>query len=319
MRHVWLVSMALTFLLPQAAFPEFSLKEDEKSVTVMEKGKPVLTYHFGRIDPPEGCAADPERYWRSSYIHPLWGVDGEILTQDFPSDHYHHRGLFWTWPECKVGRRKMDIWTLIQARQLFKRWLKKEAGPKTAIMEVENEWRFDDDPEPKVRETVRMVVHRQKRKGRSLDFHVTFENVCSDRVIIQGQGEQGKGKGYGGFCIRPDAARKPLQFTSALGTHKQDCLTCPTPWADVTQPLEGGKHSGVAIFQHPQNPGYPHPGWIFRHYGFLGASWPHIQPFELSPGESVGLRYRVYIHKGNAGEGKVKEAFDEYIEGQKAE
>ena len=317
MKSPWILSLFLVSACIQSAFAAgFSLEETEKSLTVLEDGKPVLTYHFGRIDPPPGCEADPERYWRSSYIHPLYGLDGEILTQDFPPDHFHHRGLYWTWPECKVGDRKMDIWTLIGARQLFEQWIRKEADSKSAVIEVQNQWRFDDDPEPKVRETVRIAVHSAERGARPIDFHLTFENICQETVIIKGQGEGNSGKGYGGFCIRPDAARKPLSFTSALGSHRRDLLTCPTPWADVSQPLPNGTSSGVSIFQNPKNPDYPHKGWIFRHYGFLGASWPHTVPYALEPTDTVDLRYRVYIHRGDAKKGKVEEAFLDYVQDQ---
>ena len=35
------------------------------------------------------------KYTRANYIHPLYGLDGEVLTEDFPRDHPHHRGVFW--------------------------------------------------------------------------------------------------------------------------------------------------------------------------------------------------------------------------------
>ncbi|MCA9427928.1 MAG: PmoA family protein, partial [Candidatus Omnitrophica bacterium] len=87
-----------------------------------------------------------------------------------------------------------------------------------------------------------------------------------------------------------------------------------TPWGDVTSRVEpDGPTSGMALFQHPENPGYPHRGWIFRHYGFLGASWPHLEPYEIAPGESVTLRYRMLIHRGTAEEAKVGEAFEKFV------
>jgi AcrR family transcriptional regulator len=39
----------------------------------------------------------PEKFRRSCYIHPLYGLDGEVMTEDFPVDHRHHRGVFWAW------------------------------------------------------------------------------------------------------------------------------------------------------------------------------------------------------------------------------
>ncbi len=298
------------------AFAGFSLEDDGKTVTISEDGQEVLCYNYGRIDPPDECKADPGRYWRSSYIHPLYGLDGDVLTQDFPPDHYHHRGVYWTWPRCKVGDRPMDIWTIVGARQLFQKWKERTAADNKAVVEAENAWLFDDDPEPKVRETVRFIVHPATDLSRSIDFSLKFENICDENVVIRGQTT--KNKGYGGFCVRPDARRRPLTFTSAQGRHKRDALDVETPWADVSSQVGDDEPiSGVAIFQNPANPGYPHPGWIFRHYGFLGASWPHVEGHELAPGESVVLKYRLYIHRGNADKGGVEPAFEEYVSSHK--
>ena len=30
-------------------------------------------------------------YTRNNYIHPLWSLEGESLTEDAPKDHLHHR------------------------------------------------------------------------------------------------------------------------------------------------------------------------------------------------------------------------------------
>ncbi len=42
-------------------------------------------------------------YTRNNYIHPLWSLEGEALTEDAPDDHLHHRGIFWTWHQVLAG------------------------------------------------------------------------------------------------------------------------------------------------------------------------------------------------------------------------
>lgn len=32
---------------------------------------------------------------RANYVHPLYDLDGHVLTEDFPKDHLHQRGIFW--------------------------------------------------------------------------------------------------------------------------------------------------------------------------------------------------------------------------------
>ncbi len=143
---------------------------------------------------------------------------------------------------------------------------------------------------------------------------MTFTNVADEVFTLRGS--QTDNKGYGGFCLRPDAMRRPLQFTSVLGKTSEDDdeLELATPWVDVSCAVEAGGDtlSGAAVFQHPGNPGFPHPGWILRHYGFLGQSWPHVKAHVMPPGDSVTLRYRLFVHRGDAQAANVAAAFEQY-------
>ena len=67
-----------TFAMLCAAF---SLEDDGKSLTLLDDGKPVFVYNYETVEPPRLV---PEQQRRSCYIHPLYGLDGEIMTQDFP-------------------------------------------------------------------------------------------------------------------------------------------------------------------------------------------------------------------------------------------
>src|SRR5690606_8161122 len=122
------------------SWAQFAIEEADGKLRVTQSDSPVLVYNFGPVQPPPGV--DNDRYWRSSYIHPLYGLDGNILTEDFPADHLHHRGVFWTWPETRVGDRKMDVWTIVGARQLFQRWLSRETTDEFVKVGVENGWFF---------------------------------------------------------------------------------------------------------------------------------------------------------------------------------
>lgn len=307
-----IILMAL--IAPVTTSADFTFQDDGQALTLIENGAPVLVYRYGTVDPPERVDA---KFRRACYIHPLYGLDGEVLTQDFPIDHRHHRGVFWAWPKSTVGGTLADIWALEGIRQVHEAFLERRAGTNEAVVAVQNRWVYDDAPDkPTVRETVRFVVHPAVEKGRAIDFELTFENVSSEEVVISGSAAEDKGvtKGYGGFCLRPDATRLPMTFTAVNGVEEEDALSLETPWCDVSFAIEKGseKMSGVAIFQHPKNPGYPHPGWILRHYGFLGASWPHTEHHPLAPGASITLRYRLWVHRGNAAEADVPAAFAAY-------
>lgn len=299
------IALAVVCLFCLAAQAEFAIQDNQKSLTVLENGAPVLVYNYAPVAVPEGV---DRKFVRSCYVHPLYGLDGEVLTQDFPWDHRHHRGLFWAWPECTAGGRRMDVWLANDVKQRHREWVKREATDGQAVLSAVNGWSFEDSPDKDVvREEVTLTVLPADDKGRAIDFAIKLTNVSDELVVVEGA----KNKGYGGLCYRPHSDFKPFTFTTALGVSEQDALSCDTPWADVSW-TRSGKTRGVAIFQNPSNPEYPFPGWIFRHYAFLGVSWPHEQKHELNPGQSFQLKYRVYVHRGSAGEAGVAAAFDKY-------
>src|SRR5690242_10439063 len=92
---------------------------NDKSLGLWEGDRAVLVYNHGILT----STNTPADRARSSYVHPIYGLDGEVLTDDFPKDHYHHRGLFWSWPHVKVGDQEVDLWMLKGIRHEFARWL----------------------------------------------------------------------------------------------------------------------------------------------------------------------------------------------------
>jgi hypothetical protein len=88
----------------------------------------------------------------------------------------------------------------------------------------------------------------------------------------------------------------------------------PAPWMDYCG-KRGEFIEGLAIMQHPSNPWYPSP-WFTRDYGFISPTpmfWPQNgEETFLKRGETLRLRYRVYVHGGNTDEAKIGELFGKY-------
>jgi hypothetical protein len=93
-------------------------------------------------------------------------------------------------------------------------------------------------------------------------------------------------------------------------------------WVDYSGTVEGEK-LGLAIFDHPKNPKYP-TYWHARGYGLFA-----VNPFgehdfcndptrdgslTIPPGQTLTLRYRVFIHHGDAAEAQVAEAYERYVQ-----
>ncbi len=295
---ILLIGLAWTYVSAQTAIVE----DVEKGTLTVKDGKiEVLTYRFGD-QLKEGI--DPEQT-RSCYIHPLYSLDGQSLTDDFPTDHLHHHGLFWTWPVIKTRGQETQTWHPANLRQYFLRWLKREVHDNSATLGVENVWKLDGQ-EIVAKEIVILNIHPVVDEGRVIDLELKIEAVGGPLTL---QGTPDQNKGYGGLSLRGAPMFKGLAVSTDQGEFEGEPNNLALRWADLTT-----DEMGVAIFVSPGHPDFP-PSWILRnsYAGFLNVSWPGLKPFTLQPGKPVTLRYRLYIYRGDVAEGYVQRAYERYI------
>ena len=273
----------------------------DKSLGLWEGDRPVFVYHFGAVTSSNA----PNARSRSNYFHPLYGLDGEVLTDDFPQDHDYHRGLYWAWSHIRVGDQEHDSWSLRGIRYEFQRWLAKEARSDGVRLGVENGWFVGD--KQIMRETVWVQVHPRSAAGRAIDLELTW--TPTDRPVRLLGAE---GKSYGGLTLR-FGPRSKTMITVPGGRTSGDLVVTNLPWADLSGDLKKGSGdlSGIAVFVNPGHPDYP-PTWMTRHYGLLAVGWPGVTPKTLSAGEPVTCRYRIWIHRGTPDAAEIQRAYADY-------
>ncbi len=286
----------------------FSFHDQETGSLVLREGdRPILAYQYEQILKNRV----PRRYKRSTYVHPLYDLRGTVLTEDFPIDHYHHRGLSWNWPKVWVNEKRYDLWHIHGPRnefkglyQIFDKWTLRETGPVCALLGIQNHWETEDKQKV-MDEDVLFRVFRQADNARAIDVKLTWTAI--EPIKISGQDV----KGYGGFNLR-FAPRENTQITSQAGPEASDSNLRTYAWIDFSAQFAGqSEYSGAAIFQHPYNPDFP-AGWCLRYYGFIGVAWPGLKVLELGPGESFTLTFRLYVHDGDVDQGLVEQAYNAY-------
>jgi hypothetical protein len=293
-------SIALRAQSPVLSSVKFEFTDEGKALTLKDGGQPILVYNHGDVSFKAGSRARS----RASYVHPIFGLDGEILTVDFPADHYHHHGLFWCWPHVKVAQREYDFWERDDIRITFQRWLAKTAGNDGAKLGVENGWFVGD--KQIMKEEAWFDVYPASADGRNLDVTLTWTPL-EDAVTLSGA----EGKSYGGFSLR-FAPRRNTVITIPGGRAADDLLITKLPWADLSAQFENAPNmSGAAIFVHPSHPDFP-PEWMTREYGLLAVGWPGVSPKTLPPGNAVTCRYRIWIHRGNPDASTIQKQYDAY-------
>lgn len=316
-----LLKMALAYLAAELngenkRADAFRLQDDDVStITLYEGARPVLAYNYGEITGKEVPAGDC-RNKRAAYVHPLWGLDGEILSDDFPIDHYHHHGLFWTWPHVSIDGKNYDLWMGCDISQKFVRWIERKCEADSAVLEVENGWFVG---ERKVMdERVRLQVYRADKDSQAIDVKLTLTPLDHDVSLLGAEG-----KSYGGLTLRfAIGAKNPPAITVPDGLAKDDLYITRLPWADLTASFAktpGGKETvrgGAAIFVSPDHPDYP-PTWLTRHYGVLCVGWPGVESKTFPAGKPFTLSYRIWIHKGDADAKRLDAAYKEYRDKKK--
>ncbi len=277
------------------------MEPNERSLQLVDGDRPVLVYNHGIITPKD----HPADRARSTYIHPLYGLDGEVLTDDFPGDHPHHRGLFWAWPHVRVGTNHHDLWMLQGVRQQFGRWLARKPDLEgAAVLGVENGWYVGD--RQVMSEQAWFRVHTVQGDTRAIDVELTWVPANED-ITLSGA----EGKSYGGLTLRY-APRTNTVITTPLGQSPQDLAMTRLPWADLSAQFQGSdRFSGAAILISPKHPDFP-PTWLTRHYGCLCVGWPGVQERTFRPGEPIRCAYRVLIHRGRGDVDLLTRAAAEY-------
>jgi hypothetical protein len=279
---------------PAAPSP-FAFREVNNStgLELTENGKPVYVYNYGMILAPGA----PERLRRSCYLHPVYGPDGTLMTDDFNHDHPHHRGIFWAWEVVTVDGKTDDVWTVKGFKQKFVRWIARETDGAVARLAVENGWY--DGERKFAKEEVEIVTHPLANQERVMDFTLKFEAVDKPVVIV---GTPDGKKGYGGFAFRTaprDGGAAKTIIRTDKGISEKDGVLARHPWAEIAGSFQGHE-AGVRIEDNPSNPGYPTNGWLMRHsFALLNVSYPGLEnPLTLQPGKPLVLKYRVILFAG---------------------
>lgn len=250
------------------------------------------------------------KFTRANYVHPLHDLDGETITEDFPDDHPHHRGIFWAWHQVTIdGKAVGDPWALKDCGWDV-RDVKTEANDSLVSLRTTVFWlspKWTDamgKQKPFVREEADIRVHRAEADRRVIDFEISLTALEPDLSI----GGAAPTPGYGGFSPRVKLP-KDVRFLGPKGdVEPLRTAVEPSPWIDVSGTFAKDRISGIAMLTHPTTPGFPQP-WILRRAGSMqNPVYPGAAPVPLSMEKPLVLRYRLVLHRG-AAEAKMIDAW----------
>lgn len=264
--------------------------------TLAEGETPILVYNYKTVEIPDDLldrvapAAQKFALPRSDYIHPLYGPQGEVLTDDWSPDHPHHRGIYWAWPEVDFEESRGDLHAL---QQVFARptgEIEVAASPKWGQIRAENVWRWEDETDI-VHETVLLRAYPENQQGRLIDLTLTFTALV-DRVSIARR----ETNHYGGLNFRFAALQQ-------LAISEQNDPPSATPcrsWASLSGiPPSAKERVTLTIIQRRDNPHYP-GGWVaYPELPWLQPLFPADgERYQLEKAKPLTLNYRLWIYRG---------------------
>lgn len=237
-------------------------------------------------------------YARCHYIHPLYGEGNVRLTEDFPVDHLHQRGVFWAWHQVLInGQSVSDGWELKNFVQKVTdvEFFQKEGK---GILKTVVDWKsplWKGGSEAYLRENTVVVIHTKKGNSRRIDFEIRLD-ALTDGLALGGSDDE---KGYGGFSVRLKLP-EDVAFYGENGKVKPLHTAVPAgSYIKIEGSfLKAGKKGGVVIQGDPQNPA-PSNSWILRPTASMqNAVYPGRQPVAIPMGKPLVLKYSLDVYHG---------------------
>lgn len=306
MRKILLSAVIALIVSCQLALGQsFSTKKNKQGLLVLQ-GKDTVLFYQSATKSLNG------KYSRADYIHPMWNVDGSVITEDFPKDHLHHRGIFWTWHQVYVDDQRVGdawmcedfIWDVKQVKVL-------QNNIKHFTFQAVVDWESPkwQNKKPFVRENSTVTVFAREKNYRILDFDIEL-NALVPGVRIGGSEDV---KGYGGFSVRmklPD----DIKFISEQGeVTPETTQVAAGSWMNMAGSIaKNDGHGGVVVVDHPDNPMYPQK-WILRSKGSMqNPVFPGTTPVAIPMNQHVKLKYRLIIYTGTLAKEDLQSAINSF-------
>jgi len=282
----------------------FAYRNTDQGVELLEDGNPVFFYQ----EKPKSLDGN---YICNNYLHPLYSLTGDTLTEEFPVDHPYHRGIYWAWHQMYVdGKSLGDGWIMENISQDVKN-VQTNIKNNSAEIKINAAWKSTlfENNRSFLAEKTTITVHSLQNGIRKIDFVISLQALVPG-VEIGGSDDE---KGYGGFCARlklPDDLTFISDYKSVTPEVTQ---VVAGPWMDFSASFgRNGETSGVAILCHPETPNYP-ALWILRaKTSMQNIVYPGRNPVKIQLNKPINLYYRLIIHNGNADSIDLNQLQNEY-------
>lgn len=295
-------SIIVLFLLMSAAGNAQIHMKVEKGGFLFLEGKDSIFFYQKTPKDING------QYSRCNFIHPLYGLDNSRLTEDFPADHLHHRGVFWAWHQILInGQSVGDGWELKNFIQKVTDVEFQQTKGK-GVLNTTVEWKsplWKNCDEAYLKEYTIITMYPKEDNYRRIDFVITLKALTSN-LSIGGSDDE---KGYSGFSVR-------MKLPQDIAFYDEKTMVEPANTAVSAgnlMKMEGailrnGSKGGVVIYSDPSNPS-PSNQWILRKSASMqNAAYPGRKAVTIPMDQPLTLKYTLLVYEGSLNARQIKKA-----------
>ena len=283
---------------------------DDQSVFMRLGGQTMFHYNHQHVHPPEDL--DP-LYARSGYIHPVYSPSGLLVTEDFPDDHPHHKGVWFPWTQTEFEGRDIDFWHLESGTVQFTGFETVTSGPVFGHVLARHEHvdLTQDGGLTALDETWDVRAYNAGGPDEGWwKWDLTATQECATDSPLELLEYH-----YGGFAFRGAAewVDENHNILTSEGHTKADGHEERARWAAHSGEIEDGETATVVIMVHPTNERAPEPMRIWDTGGsFFCFSPVQLGDWTLEPGAQYRFQYRFLVHDGEIDEELAERAWQEF-------
>lgn len=281
-----------------------SLKKDFKDLSLMLNEKPILSYRYATMFPPD--SVNP-LFKRSGFIHPIWSPGGEVLSRIQAPDHYHHYGIWGPWTKTTIDGRAVDFWNLMagEGTVKFAGFLSEAEGAVfSGFQALQQHIDFGAKGEDQIAMNEILDVRAWNiREGVwMIDYTTSINSPLKNGIMLDAYR-------YGGG----------IGFRATEKWHKDNCTVLTSDnktridadgsfakWCIVegeSATKEG--RSGILFLSHPSNRMHPEPMRVWPLDGNSGRGDMYFEfvpirhnDWKLEPKQNYTLKYRMIVFDG---------------------
>ena len=153
------------------------------------------------------------------------------------------------------------------------------------------------------------------------EFTAKAENVVLDRTPPTGSKDGSDWGGYAGLSVRLCKDVQAVLYTGTQGpiSIHEGVSRCNAAVVECSG-IVNDKPFGMAILDHPKNLNSPASWYLvsekIRYFSYFSPAVICYAPLVMSKGQTLALRYRIFIHPGKWEPAKLKEKVSTFSNGE---